>query len=233
VTIALADYPLGTDSIRKVMELSSKTSIALEWNPAAAGVSPGGDILGYVLEVKDALNGTLWQPFDGVKLALRHQTKFTVLNLVPGREYKFTVTAYNFNGAGTKSNEFSYLSCIVPEKFTAPYRTFTTKSSIGIRWSEPKEIGGCDITGYAIFMKEDSESESAYREVNIANDLTVRNRPGLNIFTVTAFVAADLGKFFNIYLRAYTREATTLDSDRVTILLADVPDKPPTSPTMT
>jgi len=156
-----------------------------------------------------------------------------VLNLVTGREYKFTVTAYNFNGAGATSAEFSYLACIVPEKFAAPYRVFTTTTSIGIQWEGPKEVGGCDITGYAIYMKEDSQAESAYKEVNVANDLMVRNRPGLKSFTITAFdPVTDLGKHFNIYVRAFTRELTLLDSDRVTILLADVPLKPPTAPTM-
>jgi len=144
------------------------------------------------------------------------------------------VTAYNFNGAGATSAEFSYLTCIVPEQFAAPFRVFTTTTSIGIQWIAPKEIGGCDITSYAIFMKEDSQADSAYREVNVDNDLMVRNRPGLNSFTITAFDPVnDLGKHFNIYVRAYTREATLLDSDRVTILLADVPSKPPTAPTMT
>lgn len=155
------------------------------------------------------------------------------MQLVPGREYKFRVTAFNFNGAGQKSNEFSYLSCIVPENFAAPFRTFTTKTEMGIRWVEPKEIGGCDITGYAIFMKEDGAADSTYVEVNVDNDLSVRNRPGLNSFTITKFVGADLGKSFNVYLRAFTRELTHLDSDRVTILLATVPDKPPIAPWMT
>jgi len=155
------------------------------------------------------------------------------MHLVPGREYKFRVTAYNFNGAGAKSDEFSYLSCIVPENFAAPFRTFTTKSTIGIRWMEPKMIGGCDITGYAVYMKEDGAADSTYAEVNVDNDLAVRNRPGLNSLIITKFVANDLGKYFNIYIRAFTRELTHLDSDRVTILLADVPDKPPIAPWMT
>lgn len=82
-------------------------------------------------------------------------------------------------------------------------------------------------------MKEDSQAQSAYKEVNVANDLMVRNRPGLKSFTITAFdPVTDLGKHFNIYVRAFTRELTLLDSDRVTILLADVPLKPPTAPTM-
>ncbi len=71
VTIALAAYPLATTNIRKVMTLSSKTSIALDWDPITPGVSPAGDILGYVLEAKDSVNGTVWQPFNGVKMALR------------------------------------------------------------------------------------------------------------------------------------------------------------------
>ena len=56
-------------------------------------------------------------------------------------------------------------------------------------------------------MKEDSEPESSYREVNVVDDLMVRNRPGLKSFTITAFDSiTDLGKRFNIYLRAFTRE---------------------------
>lgn len=58
---------------------------------------------------------------------------------------------------------------------------------MGIQWVEPVEIGGCDITGYVIYMKADTAPLSAYVEVNTDNDLTVRNIPGLNMFTITAF----------------------------------------------
>lgn len=134
LTVAFSAYPLATPAINKIMSLSSKTSISLTWNPVAAGAAPGGDILCYILVAKDILNGTVWTPFNGVALGARDQTKFTVQHLTPGREYKFTVTAYNFNGAGATSNEFTYLSCIVPENFEAPWRVFTTKTTIGIQW---------------------------------------------------------------------------------------------------
>lgn len=65
------------------------------------------------------------------------------------------------------------------------------------------------------------------------NDLEVRNRPGLSTFTINAFTAADTGKSYNIFLRAFTRELEYVDSDRATILLADVPDKPTVAPFMT
>lgn len=233
LTVALAAYPLASTQIRKVMSLSSITSISVEWNPVAPGASPAGDILGYRLTVKDTLNGTVWTAFDGKELNVRTQTKYTVRNLVPGRLYAFTVSAWNFNGEGQLSTEYEFLSCIVPEYFAAPVRTFTTKSQMGIKWTQPSVIGGCDLTSYVLFMKENGALESTIIEVNVDNDLQVRNRPGLNTFVITKFSASDLGKSFNIFLRAFTREGEHLDSDRATILLADVPDKPPTAPVMT
>lgn len=152
---------------------------------------------------------------------------------MPGRQYSFTITAWNFNGAGATSNAFSFLSCITPANFAAPVRTFTTKTTLGIQWHEPRDIGGCDITGYILFMKEDGAAENTIIEVNVNNDLQVRNQPGLNTFTITAFAGSDLGKSFNVFLRAFSRELEYVDSDRATILLADVPDKPPSAPTMT
>ncbi len=233
LTVALAAKPAATAQIRKVMTLSSKSSISVEWDAVAGGTTPGGDILGYVLQVKDTLNGSVWTAFDGPSLGIRTQRRLTVRNLVPGRLYGFTVTAHNFNGAGTKSAEYQFLSCIIPSNFGAPWRTYTKKNEIGIQWNEPKEIGGCDITGYILYMKEDTAPDSSIIEVNVNNDLSVRNMPGLSTFAITAFTGTDLGKKFNIFLRAYSRENEYVDSDRVTILLADVPDKPSTTPSMT
>jgi len=53
------------------MALSTETSISVEWDAVSPGVSPGGDIWGYILEVKDSVNGTIWEPFNGVKIGAR------------------------------------------------------------------------------------------------------------------------------------------------------------------
>ena len=71
VTIALTAFPSASSQILKVMSLSTKTSISLSWSPVTQGASPGGDILGYILEAKDSLNGTVWTPFNGVALGVR------------------------------------------------------------------------------------------------------------------------------------------------------------------
>ena len=140
-------------------------------------MTPGGDILGYVLNVKDCANGTTWTAFNGMELGSPTQTKYTVTNLIPGREYKFNVTAYNMNGAGLTSNIFSYYSCISPSGFIAPVKRATSKTKIDIEWNVPNDYGGCLITGYAVF--KDDGASGAFSETNAANDPSVRNRPGL------------------------------------------------------
>jgi hypothetical protein len=57
------------------MGLSTKTSISVEWNPVTPGVSPGGDIWGYIVEVKDSVKGTIWELFNVVKIGARDQIK--------------------------------------------------------------------------------------------------------------------------------------------------------------
>lgn len=42
----------------------------MKWNAALAGVSPGGDILGYELTVTDPTTGAEWIAFDGQDLGL-------------------------------------------------------------------------------------------------------------------------------------------------------------------
>jgi len=68
VQIAIADGLVSPAAIRKNYALSSTTSISVEWDAVAGGVSPGGDVLGYVLTVEDVGNGTSWTAFNGSAL---------------------------------------------------------------------------------------------------------------------------------------------------------------------
>ena len=82
-------------------------------------------------------------------------------------------------------------------------------------------------------MKYDTALDSTFTEVNVNDDPQVRGQPGLNEFTITTFIATDPGNYFDIYVTVYTREGTYLNSDRASILLADVPLKPSSIPTLT
>ena len=72
---------------------STLSSIYVQWDAIAEGALPGGEILGYMLQVEDTNNGTIWTAFDGKTYGLPHQTEFPVYGLVQGRDYKFTVAA--------------------------------------------------------------------------------------------------------------------------------------------
>ena len=166
--------------------------MTLTWTGVTAGTTPGGDILGYVLKVKDCMNGTEWTAFDGVDIATPTQRRTTVTGLIPGREYKATVTAYNLNGAGQTSAEFSFYSCGLPSLMSAPTRITSDLLTMTVGWSAPLVTGGCQIIGYAVYM-DDGTGTSTFAEVNAINDAAVRNRPGLSQLQITTFSSGDEG----------------------------------------
>jgi len=117
--------------------------MTLSWTGVTAGTTPGGDILGYVLTVRDCMNGTTWIAFNGVEMSTPTQRKTTVSGLVPSREYKVTVTAYNLNGAGDTSADFSFYACGLPRDLTAPYRVTSNLLTMTVGWLPPLHDGGC------------------------------------------------------------------------------------------
>lgn len=108
-----------------------------------------------------------------------NQTQITVLGLTPGNEYKFSVVAYNFNGAGAQSAVYSMYACVNPSVMVAPYRITSNETTITVGWVPPTNNGGCPITGYAVFM-DNGTGTGNFSEVNTPNDPAVRGIPGLN-----------------------------------------------------
>lgn len=231
VSVALVDKPAAPATITKSMTFSSKTSLRIEWSTVtiAAGQTPVGDVLGYILYATDPTNGTTWEAFNGVALGLRDQVGATVLGLTTGRMYQFQVRAYNYNGAGTMSSVFEFYSCILPSSFVAPYRITSTALTIDIGWTEPGDTGGCALTGYAIF-KDDGAGTGTFSEANTASDPTIRNQPGLSTAQITTFSASDLGLPFVIYLEVYTEAGDSSSSEHEVITLGDVPNQPTVVP---
>lgn len=86
----------------------------MSWDSSVPGVSPGGDILGYQLIIRDPSTATKWIAFDGQAFGVPQQTQYTVYGLNTGKSYDFSVLAINFNGKGSESNRFTYYSCVPP-----------------------------------------------------------------------------------------------------------------------
>lgn len=108
-------------------------------------------------------------------------TSYTVTGLTSGEEYKFTVSAYNYNEASDPSSTEAFFACIAPSGFSAPYLidSSLTDETMTIGWTVPTQDGGCPITGYAVYM-DDGTGSSIYSEVNTASDPAVRDKPWLS-----------------------------------------------------
>lgn len=65
LTIAAIDQFEAPATLTKDNSLSSLSSVHLSWSAVAAGQSPGGEVLGYRLQVIDTNSGTSWIDFDG------------------------------------------------------------------------------------------------------------------------------------------------------------------------
>ena len=230
VQVAATDAFPAPANLAKVRSQSSKTSIHVTWDAVPDGILPGGEVLGYVLQVEDSNNGTTWTAFDGKAYGLPSQTQFAVYGLVTGRDYKFTVAAQGINGIGEWSDpEEVFYACLPPSGMAAPQRLTTTTSSIAVSWQAPESDGGCDVSGFAVFV--DDGLGGALTEVNEAEDPLVRNIPGLSQLLITSpFATAVAGTDYRVYVEAFNADGSII-SEVATITLGDVPSLPPSAPT--
>jgi hypothetical protein len=70
ILIALVDQPSAPTLIEKIGSLSSQTAITVQWSSVTPGLTPGGDILGYILYVNDPNTSITTTVFDGSILGL-------------------------------------------------------------------------------------------------------------------------------------------------------------------
>jgi hypothetical protein len=68
-SIAMADLPGKSNIPTRVDSLSDETRIVLQWTPPTSADSPGGDIIGYRLEVDDGLGGNFTIVYDSSNTA--------------------------------------------------------------------------------------------------------------------------------------------------------------------
>lgn len=224
ILVALVSYPQAPSTIMKISDLSSATSIAVEWSPVQPGITPGGEILGYILHVRNTHTGESQTVFNGNELGLYDKVSYIVYDLTTSFDYEFNVQAVNFNGNGVLSNVFKFKTCVAPSMAAKPTRYQTTVSDMTIQWQDPSYDGGCPITGFAVYIN--TGVDGAFIEANSDNDLNVRNNPGLHQMTITrGFTSDSIGQEFKVKVISFNDESQT-DSDIANIVLADRPLPP-------
>jgi len=116
--------------------LSSANSLYVKWALTADQTGPGGLITGYVLYMDDGLGGLYSPIFNTVNVSPTIQG-YLVSGLTTGRQYRFKLEAYNFNGAGPESAVATLQACAMPSGLAIPSRVSSTSTAITIRWNEP------------------------------------------------------------------------------------------------
>ena len=221
-TAATSLLPAPT-GLTKVQSLSTQTQIYLSWSASTPVNSPGDTILGYRLYLFNPETTQYTRIYDGQVSLTPTQTTYSYNNAVLGTKYSFYVTVLTFNGESSPSTVFTTYACVAPSGFNAPIINSVTLTSISISWSEPTFNGGCQITGYAVFL----DSGSGFTEANSANDVNVRNKPGLRSFTITSLGSATTGSTVQIKLAAYAFDSVY--SSAKSVLIAIVPNAPTTT----
>jgi hypothetical protein len=79
-----------------------------------------------------------------------------------------------------------------------------------LQWTPPADLGGCSVTGYAVFRDGGDVASAAspgvgvLEELNSASDVAVRNKPSLNTLTATSWPAGTVGQAFRLQIQVFT-----------------------------
>ena len=141
LSVGLVTKPSAVTGLARVDSLSTKTSIGLTWDLIADSNSPAGVIRGYrVYMINPSISNSQTLVYDGYGFSKTNI--FVVPNLITSQEYRFTVSAIDFNGEGDKSAEFTIFACVAPSGVPRPQRVSSTTTQIVIKWGGVSDTGG-------------------------------------------------------------------------------------------
>jgi hypothetical protein len=190
---------------------------------------PGGDITGYQLLMATPDSGDTFEiVFDTVKQSTQ-VTEYLVsepdYTLTTGADYRFKVLAYNFNGPSDPSDVSYIRVCGFPSGLAKPYKVDTDVStpSITVGWEAPTSDGGCEITGYSVYVDDGASGD--FVEANEDNDALVRGLPTLRTLEITRI--STVGATYRVKVVAHN-DAGELESPILGLILATLPDQAPT-----
>lgn len=224
LAVGVADFPAAPASLTKVIAESSPTYITLEWAASADTELP---VLGYRLSMRNDTEGdeTFTVVYDGLNYPNVH--KYTVASGVEtGSTYSFQVEALNYNGAGAASATATYALCTSPSVLSAPTLEAVTATSMTLNWDQPGSDGGCQVLSYSVYM--DDGAGGSFSELDPA---AINNKPTLRTFVVSTFTSSDTSKTYKFKIMA-SNLIGSVESPEVSFVLAAVPDKPTTAPTL-
>ena len=138
-------------------------------------------------------------------------------NLTTGTTYKFRVRAISFNGEGDWSAEASLRVCTIPGEMVKPTKKSTSTSSITVSWVAPLDDGGCEITGYSVFVDDGENGD--FVAANLAQTILTGNEQEVTN-------VGDSGKTYRIKVKVFNQNGER-ESPILGVVLASLPLAPP------
>lgn len=121
---------------------------------------------------------------------------FVANGLRTGVAYKFKVAALNFNGHGPLSEEATFFSCLPPKDILPPQFVTSSDSTLSIGWSEPRQLNGCPLQGYNIFV-DDGTSESETFVLPHTNQFDILSSNADRLYTVKVEAVTASGRIMS------------------------------------
>ena len=149
---------------QRVDALSTADKMVLQWAAPATTDSPGGDVIGYRLEVDDGLGSDFSIVYDSANTPSLTQLVLGGSNglhsIVPGRPYRMRLTGRAFNGLAAASDIVTIYSCELPSGLEPPLLQSIAGTDMTLGWSEPSGKGSCPLLGYAIYVDDGSSGDA-------------------------------------------------------------------------
>jgi hypothetical protein len=121
---------------------------------------------------------------------------FVVQGLRTGVAYNFKVAALNFNGHGPQSEEVTFYSCLPPKDILPPQIVTSSDSTLTIEWSEPRQLNGCPLQGFNIFV-DDGTSESETFVLPHTNKFNILSSNSDRLYTVKVEAVTAAGRIMS------------------------------------
>lgn len=155
-------------------------------------------------------------------------------NVTTGLPYRFYIISENFVGLSVSASDTAtHYACQAPSGLAPPNITSSTSAQVDLSWSPPTDDGGCTLTGYQIWVGDESAAASAdaitYQIVNAVPLSADQNT--LSVLAASLPGTAVAGSLIRFKLKAFNQGGFDYTSDRsARATLAGVPSTPTNGP---
>ena len=159
---AICDVPPAPQQPVIMLDHTSETQVAVNWDKLETTQLPGSFITGYLLEMKDTSDffGTFETVFDGSDLYPDWRSTI-VNNTVPGNSYIFRVKAKYQNGFTSYSDEsLPVWSCLPPRNLDKIQLVSVSSTQLTLKWTQPQFTSSCLLQGFRLFMNDGAGGNS-------------------------------------------------------------------------